>query len=178
MNGEPADAVAVRAWTGADAQPTLDVFRRAVHGTARRDYSPAQLAAWAPEDIALEDWAARRRESWTLVAETGGRVVGFIGLDATGCVDMLYVDPSAARTGVASALLERVVRAAHRRGLQELRTHASITARPFFERHGFVVVEERHPVRHGVALTNFLMRRELAHCPPAGRGFRRTGPRP
>lgn len=166
MTGEPG-ALLVRAWTDSDAQPTLDVFHRAVHGTARQDYSPEQLAAWAPGDVALEDWAARRRAAGTVVAEVDGLVVGFTDLDARGHVGMLYVDPSVARTGVASALLDHLVATARRRGLRQLSTHASRTARPFFERHGFVVVEERHPVRRGVALTNFGMRRAL---PGAGDG--------
>ena len=50
-------------------------------------------------------------------------------------------------------------------GAVELSTHASLTARPFFEAHGFAVVVEQHPVLRGVALTNFVMRRDLG---PAG----------
>ena len=130
---------------------------------------------WAPEDIPLAEWASRRRAGGTIVAEVGGRVVGFTDLDGTGHVDMLYVDPSAARSGVATALLEHVVEAARRRGLRELTTDASITARPVFERHGFVVVAERHPVRRGVSFTNFRMRRELGPGDDAGRGPDHTG---
>ena len=37
------------------------------------------------------------------------------------------------------------------------RTHASITARPFFERRGWRVVKEQRVERRGVALTNFVM---------------------
>lgn len=33
----------------------------------------------------------------------------------------------------------------------------SITARPFFEHHGFVAVTEQHPVRAGVELVNWRM---------------------
>ena len=153
--------VTVRAWHDGDARATLDVFRRAVHGTARHDYSPDQLAAWAPQDLDLGDWAARRREAGTVVAEVDGRIVGLTDLGPSGHVGMLYVDPSVARTGVASALLEDVVATATARGLRVLTTDASLTARPFFERHGFVVVGQRHPVRDGVRMTNVAMRRDL-----------------
>jgi putative acetyltransferase len=52
-----------------------------------------------------------------------------------------------------------------------VRTHASITARPFFEAHGFRVDEVRHPVRNGVTFENFAMSRPLGpvaarHDPP------------
>lgn len=109
------------------------------------------------------------------MAEIAGHVVGFTALDAAGHVDMLYVDPAAARSGVATALLEHVVAAARQRGLRALTTDASVTARPVFERHGFVVVAERRPVRRGVALTNFRMRRELGPGDGATGGPDHTG---
>ena len=36
-------------------------------------------------------------------------------------------------------------------------THASITARPFFEKRGYRVVKEQQVERNGVFLTNFVM---------------------
>jgi putative acetyltransferase len=52
---------------------------------------------------------------------------------------MLFVHPDAGRRGVARALVEAVVAKARALGLSELRTHASRTARPAFERFGFAV---------------------------------------
>ena len=36
-------------------------------------------------------------------------------------------------------------------------THASITARPFFEKRGYRTLRERRVLRHGVPLTNYHM---------------------
>lgn len=151
----------LRAYTPEDAPATLDVFRRAVRVTAARDYTAEQLAAWAPDDLDPVAWATRRGAARTEVAVRDGAVVGFTDVDATGYVDMLFVDPGAARQGVALALLSWAVATAAAAGAVELTTHASLTARPFFEAHGFVVVAEQHPVRRGVALTNYRMRRPL-----------------
>ena len=38
-----------------------------------------------------------------------------------------------------------------------LTTHASLTARPFFERRGYRVLREQQVERHGVRMTNFVM---------------------
>jgi len=70
---------------------------------------------------------------------------------------MLYVDPTATRRGVGSALVSHIVSLARGGDAAEIETYASITARPLFERHGFVVIEEREPVVRGVALRNFRM---------------------
>ena len=151
----------LRAYRDPDGPATLDVFRRAIRVTAARDYTPEQVAAWASDEIDPSGWAARRRAARTRVAEVDGRVVGFTDIDERGYVDMLFVDPSSARQGVATALLGWADDTARELGAAELSTHASLTARPFFEAHGFVVVVEQHPVLRGVALTNFVMRRTL-----------------
>jgi putative acetyltransferase len=153
--------VELRDYTDADARATLDVFLRAVRVTAARDYTPEQVRAWAPDDVDPVAWGTRRAGARTRVAVQDGAVVGFTDVDAAGYVDMLFVDPDAARTGVARALLDWAVRTARADGAAELTTHASITARPFFAAHGFDVVAEQHPVRRGVALTNYRMRRPL-----------------
>ena len=36
-------------------------------------------------------------------------------------------------------------------------THASITAKPFFQQRGYRVVKEQKVIRQGIALTNYVM---------------------
>lgn len=152
----------LRPYRDEDAAATLAVFRRAIRGLASRDYTAEQVEAWASPDIDPDVWAQRRRARRTQVAEVDGRVVGFTDVDADGYVDMLFVDPGVARRGVGSALLDWARATATELGADELTTHASLTARPVFEAHGFTVVAEQRPVLRGVALTNFRMRCPLA----------------
>src|SRR4051812_21823401 len=49
----------VRAYHVNDLAGVLDVFNRAVHEVAVRDYAPEQLAAWAPSSPDLTQWAQR-----------------------------------------------------------------------------------------------------------------------
>ncbi len=151
----------IRAYGEADALPTLDTFLRAIRETASADYAAEQVSVWGRERDAAE-WAEKRRAAYTLVAVEEGSVAGFIDPDETGYIEMLFVSPDFARRGVATALLGAVLDAARRRELRELTVHASLTARPFFERHDFVVLEERHPVVERVEMTNYRMRRALA----------------
>lgn len=151
----------IRAYAELDAAATLDVFLRAIRTTASRDYTPEQIAVWAPGDIDITLWNTKRAQASTVVAVSGDRVVGFTDLDEDGYIDMLFVDPEFGRQGVASSLMAWVVETARDRGIAVLSTHGSVTARPFFEKHGFVVLEQRYPVRRGITLTNFAMRRDL-----------------
>jgi putative acetyltransferase len=151
----------IRPYVEDDGPATLDVFLRAVRGTASRDYTEEQVAAWAPDDMDLERWARRRASASTLVAVDGERVVGFADLVDDGHVDMTFVDPGFGRRGVATALLEAVVVTARSRRLDRLTVFASITARPFFERQGFVLDEQVQVELDGVMLTTNAMSREL-----------------
>ena len=152
----------LRPYEPSDAEATLALFRRAVHTTASADYTPVQLNAWAPADADPAAWASRRAVRRTVVAELDGRVVGFTDVDADGYIDMMYVDPSAGGRGVGSALLAWALEEAANEGAVAASTHASITARPFFEAHGFTVDEVRHPVRGGVTFVNYGMSRSIA----------------
>ena len=75
---------------------------------------------------------------------------------------MLYVHAAFQRRGIASALPERVEKAARTQGLRQLFTEASITAKSFFERRGFQVIEAQMVSRRGQELTNFRMTRLLS----------------
>ena len=150
----------LRRYVAADAVATLRCFRRAVRGTAARDYDAEQIESWVTVDE--EAWGSRRARVDTWVAERDGRLVGFGDIDDEGYIDMVFVDPDAGRSGVASALVEHLVSLARERGLGELSVQASLTARPFFERHGFVVTAEQRVGLRGSVLANFRMRRGLA----------------
>jgi putative acetyltransferase len=152
----------VRAYVPDDAGSTLSVFLDAVTVTASRNYSPEQIAAWAaPGERSIEEWDRSRAKTDTVVAISDDTVVGFSDVDATGYINMMFVDPQFARRGVATALLEEVERYALDLGVARLFTDASITARPFFEHHGFTVVAQQSPVHRGVKLTNYRMVKQL-----------------
>ena len=139
----------LRAYRGSDLPAILSLFRDTVHTVCARDYTRSQLDAWAPAEPDAAAWDASLRAHRTLVAEEDGRILGFADLGSDGYLDRLYVHRDWQGRGVASALCAALSGAR--------RTHASITARPFFERRGWHVVREQRVERRGVALTNFVM---------------------
>jgi GNAT superfamily N-acetyltransferase len=148
----------IRPYRPEDAQPTLTVFLRAIRMTAAADYSPEQIAAWTGDvEKNVGAWAQRRGAAETWIAEHDGTVVGFTDLDQTGYIDMMFVDPAAARTGVATSLLRHVRDLAQERNVSELTVNASATARPLFEGHGFAVRAAQDVERNGVVLRNYRM---------------------
>lgn len=160
----------IRAYVDSDAAPTLEVFRRAIRETASRHYSPEQVEVWARPDIYLDCWAQKRAATETLVSSIDDVIAGFIDIDSTGHINMLFVSPDFGHQGVATALLAAVMASAEQSDITTLSVEASLTAKPLFEKHGFVVIKEQKPILRGVEMTNFRMHRILGpsdrkvHC--------------
>jgi len=151
----------IRVYRPGDAAPTLELLERAVVTTGRARYTQAQVEAWLGPPRGLAEWNVERMAVHTVVAEEDGSVAGFADLDDLGYVNRLFVDPRFGRRGVAGALLEAVRSFARTRGLTALTTHASLIARPVFERAGFGVVREETVRRGDVQLLRFAMRAPL-----------------
>ena len=98
---------------------------------------------------------------YALVAEEDGAVIGFGDIDATGYLDRLYVHKGHQGRGVATALCDALEQYAAGRPVT---VHASITARPFFEKRGYRVCRRQQVLRAGVALTNFVMEKSPGHA--------------
>jgi putative acetyltransferase len=155
----------IRRFDPGDLDEILRLFRDTVRTVNRRDYSAEQVAAWAPDAPDRGAWLARLAVGWTLVAEDGGSgepaIVGFGQLRPDCRVDYFYVHAGRQGEGIGSLLLRRLVEVAQTQALQELTVEASITARPFFERHGFAMITEQRVQCRGVECINFLMARKI-----------------
>jgi putative acetyltransferase len=151
----------VRGYEPNDLPAVVALFARSVHQIACRDYTPAQLAAWAPERPDLDAWARRLSTDGVFVSEREDRLAGFARIDEGGELDLLYVDPLFERQGVATELFHTVTAWARRSAIARLSANVSITARPFFERMGFRVLQSQIVEREGVRLENFRMERRI-----------------
>lgn len=162
-NTNSAASVRIRAFVEADGRRTLEIFERAVRITARAHYTEGEVEAWLGGRRDPARWAADRLATGTLVAEIEGVVVGFTDLRDDGYIDRLFVDPDVGRRGIGAALLCEVRERASVRGITALSTHASLVARPVFERAGFDVSFEETVERSGETLRRFFMTAEISH---------------
>ena len=105
----------------------------------------------------LKAWDASFRAHRTIVATGSGKIVGFGDMDETGYLDRLYVHKDYQGQGIASAICDELERFA---AGKIITTHASITAKLFFQHRGYPVVRKQEVIRHGVALTNFVMEKQ------------------
>jgi putative acetyltransferase len=138
MNTSSPRTPSLRPYLRSDLALLREIRFAAIEELTVDDYDEDQRRAWASAGDEDEAFAEDLERGLTLVALVGGRPVGFIALQDGGLIDQLYVDPAVARTGVASALCDAVERLAARRGVKRLAVDASDTAKPLFEKRGFV----------------------------------------
>lgn len=167
--------VTLRPYRRDDAPTLLALFRDTIRRINCRDYSPAQVAAWASDDIDAAAWYGRFNGRFVPVAEEAGRPVGFAELEPNGHIDRVYVSADHQRRGIGSQLLTAVVVEARRLGFARLFTEVSITARPFFEAQGFTVLAPQVVTCRGAEFVNYRMERLLAEPSSAAGGVRNPG---
>lgn len=146
----------IRPYRSSDCPALAELFYETVHTVNAAHYTPDQLDAWADGKVDLEAWDHSFREHYTLVAEEEGKILGFGDIAADGYLDRLYVHRLHQRQGIAAALCDRLEQTVK----GSIVTHASITARPFFEARGYRLVKQQQVERHGVLLTNFVMEKQ------------------
>lgn len=135
----------------------LTLFYETVHTVNAKDYTRPQLDAWAPLQPDIERWESSLNCSYALVALDGDCVAGFGNVDSTGYLDLLFVHKDYQGQGIASQITAALERRAREIHAPAVTVHASITARPFFEKRCYRTVKEQQVFRFGQTLTNFVM---------------------
>lgn len=144
----------VRTYQEEDLEEILALFYNTVHTINAKDYNVKQRTAWADGNPDKTKWNKSLLQHYTIVAIEQGRIVGFGDIDSQQYLDRLYIHKEMQRTGVATAICDKLEEQAAGRSIT---VHASITAKPFFEHRGYQIKKEQQVERHGVLLTNYVM---------------------
>ena len=147
----------IRQYKNDDSDTVAKLFYETVHSVNAKDYTAEQLSVWANNADSLKIRRDYLLKQNTLIAEINGEIVGFGSIDKLGYLDLLFVHKNYQRQGIATALCNEM-----EKGFSVINTFASITAKPFFESRGYVVVNEWEAERFGVKLKNFEMQKENA----------------
>lgn len=147
----------IREYQTSDCKELTKLFYDTVHTVNAKDYTKEQLDAWAKRPLDLKKWNQSLQKHYSLVAVDGGIIVGFGDITCTGYLDRLYVHQAHQGRGIATAICSKLEQAVD---ADSITTHASITARPFFEKRGYRVIRKQQVARDGIFLTNYLMERK------------------
>ena len=144
-----------------DVEQLAEIMCASIEELTQEDYDEDQRLAWIS---VLEDGDAfikRLSEQLTILAIVEGEPVGFASLRGKDELDLLYVHPDVVRNGVGSMLVDALEKLAGARGATAMLTNSSETARPFFEKRGYLA-QSRNTTNIGDEwLVNIAMRKEF-----------------
>lgn len=146
----------IREYISSDCKEIADLFYNTVHCINAKDYTEEQLKVWATGNININNWNKSFLNNYTVVVEDNGIIIGFGDINNEGYLDRLYVHKDYQDIGVGAAICDRLEK---QYDVEHIITHASITAKTFFEKRGYRVIKEQFVERNGVKLRNYIMER-------------------
>lgn len=144
----------IRKYEASDCKELVELFYNTVHFINAKDYTEEQLNVWATKSVDLDKWNESLLSHFSVVAVEDEIIVGFGDIDSTGYLDRLYVHKDYQNQGIATAICDKLEYAFE---VGKLTTHASITAKPFFEKRGYRAVKKQTVIKSGVSLHNYVM---------------------
>lgn len=138
----------VRRACPADAPAAVALLRRSITELCILDHrdEPATLAAWLANktEERFLAWLADD-DNHLVAADQAGALLGVGLLRRGGEINLCYLKPGEQRRGVGTAILTALEAKAREWGLSRLTLDSTLSARPFYERMGFLAVGEPIP---------------------------------
>ena len=146
-----------------DAVALKELFQNTVLVINRRDYSQSEVEDWASCGDNLSEIEDMIKTHYFIVAvNQRSQIVGFSSITPQGYLHSMFVHKDFQGKGIATMLLEEIERYAITSGIMRITSEVSLTARPFFEKRGYIVEEEQKRKANQLSLTNFWMAKRLA----------------
>ena len=155
----------IRAALQSDAVELKNLFQNTVLAINRRDYSQAEVEDWASCGDDLSNIENMIKTHYFIVAvNQQSEIVGFSSITSQGYLHSMFVHKDFQVEGIATILLNEIEQYAITNGIMRITSEVSLTARPFFEKKGYIVEEEQKRKANQLSLTNFWMAKQTI-CP-------------
>ena len=154
----------IRVALQSDTVELKQLFQNTVLAINRRDYSQAEVADWASCGDNLANIKDMIKTHYFIVAvNQQSEIVGFSSITPQGYLHSMFVHKDFQGKGIAIMLLNEIEQYAITNGIMRITSEVSLTARPFFEKRGYIVEEEQKRKANQLSLTNFWMAKQMIY---------------
>ena len=144
-----------------DLDELQKIFVDTITTICKADYDEKQIEAWTSGVNNKKRWQNILINQLVMVSQKDGKMTGFCALDGNH-INLFNVHKDHQREGIAKKLYAEIEKVAEQQGQTELTSEVSKTARPFFEKVGFVVMKEQQVLIGYIKLTNCKMMKKIA----------------
>lgn len=149
--------LSIRKFQDGDELTLREIFYNTIRNVNIKDYSEAQVQAWAPDEYEKSEWYKSICAINPFVAVLDNEIVGYTDIQDDGYIDHFFCHWSHQGKGIGKALIQELFAEGQKKCIKRLYSHASITAKPFFEHFGFKEVKKQQVKVRGQVLTNYVM---------------------
>ena len=142
----------LRKYQKEDLVEVCNLFYETINTVCINDYTCKQIAVWSSRKELLLTKNDFFTQLDTIVAVENNQIIGYGNIDKHGYLDHLYIHKDYQRQYIASAICDWL-----EKGKTVIEVYASITAKPFFEKRGYVTIKKQDVNLDGIALTNYIM---------------------
>ena len=154
----------IRVALQSDTVELKQLFQNTVLAINRRDYSQAEVEDWASCGDNLANIKDMIKTHYFIVAvNQQSQIVGFSSITSQGYLHSMFVHKDFQGKGIAIMLLNEIEQYAITNGIVRITSEVSLTARPFFEKRGYIVEEEQKRKANQLSLTNFWMAKQMIY---------------
>lgn len=155
------DQIILRAASLNDLPEMKELYRGTIMEVCANDYDLEQCTVWASSAEKTERWNDLINNQYVVLAVKNNVIVGFGSLLNGNYLDFMYVHKDYQRQGIADTLLIALEAEALRQKAQVITSDISKTARPYFEKKGYIVLAAQENTRGDIVLVNYKMKKQL-----------------
>lgn len=142
--------------------PEMQVmYIETIKWVCKNDYNPLEIDAWISGLNNVERWKKVIHSQFVLLAIIKNKIVGYGTLKGGNYIDFFCVHKDFQRQGIADKVFTELEVEAKKENSQTITADVSKTAKPFFEKKGFIIKTEQKNIRLGVELINYKMEKNL-----------------
>jgi len=147
--------------TISDLQEMQEMYIETIQWTCKSDYSPLEIDAWVSGLNNVERWKKVIHAQFVLLALIKNKIVGYGTLKNGNYIDFFCVHKDFQRQRIADNVFAELEIEAKKENSTTITADVSKTAKPFFEKKGFIIKAEQKNIRLGVELINYKMEKNL-----------------
>lgn len=144
-----------------DLEEMQKLYVETIHSVCKTDYSEEQRKVWSSGVNNTERWLEVIEKQFVLLAIIEKQIAGFGTLKDGNYIDFFYIHKDFQRQGIAAKILNELEVEARKNNSEIITSDISITAKPFFQKKGFIVKTEQKNIRLGIELINYKMEKKL-----------------
>lgn len=144
-----------------DLKEMQQLYIETIQSVCKNDYNDEQRKVWSSGINNTERWLEVLNTQFVLLATIENQIAGFGTLKDGNYIDFFYIHKDFQRRGIADQILTELELEAKKQHSKIITSDISITARPFFEKKGFVVITEQKNIRQDIELINYKMKKKL-----------------